>query len=109
MENNDNGEYAVITGASSGIGRELAKQFAKTKFRLLVAAEDSGLEDAALELEALGASVQTCRTDLRSPEGVERLAAAIGDRQVDALVLNAGVGMLRTRGHARYQSRFGRR
>jgi short-subunit dehydrogenase len=93
MQNTAHGEYAVITGASSGIGRELAKQFAKAKFRLIVAAEDVGLDDAATELRGLGASVETCRTDLSKPEGVEALVSAIGDRYVDALVLNAGVGI----------------
>ena len=93
MEHTNSGGCAVITGASSGIGRELAKQFARAKFRLIVAAEDDGLTDAAEELKALGASVETCRTDLRSPEGVEALASAIGGRDVDALVLNAGIGI----------------
>jgi short-subunit dehydrogenase len=93
MENIADGGCAVITGASSGIGRELAKQFAKARFHVIVAAEDAGLEDAAAELRQLGSSVELCRTDLRTADGVETLAATIGERAVDALVLNAGVGI----------------
>ncbi len=92
MANAENG-CAVITGASSGIGRELATQFAQHQFDLIIAAEDSGIHDAARELEALGISVQICQTDLRTSEGVEQLAAAVGSRDVEALVLNAGVGI----------------
>jgi NAD(P)-dependent dehydrogenase (short-subunit alcohol dehydrogenase family) len=49
---------AVVTGASSGIGLELAKQFAANGFDLIIAAEDAAIQDAALELEPLGASVE---------------------------------------------------
>ena len=86
--------FAVITGASSGIGRELAAQFAGNGFDLLIAAEDDGLTAAAEELRAGGADVTVCRVDLAAPGGVDALYAAIGavGRPVDALALNAGVG-----------------
>ena len=86
--------FAVITGASSGIGRELAAQFADNGFDLLIAAEDDGLTAAADELRAGGADVTVCRVDLAAPGGVDELYAAIGaaGRPVDALALNAGVG-----------------
>ena len=48
---------ALVTGASSGIGRELAKQFAANGFDLIVAAEDVELDDAVEELRALGGAV----------------------------------------------------
>ncbi|HEY0127369.1 MAG TPA: SDR family NAD(P)-dependent oxidoreductase, partial [Blastococcus sp.] len=48
---------ALITGASSGIGRELAKQFAENGFDLIVAAENVELDDAVEELRALGGNV----------------------------------------------------
>ena len=86
---------AVVTGASSGIGRELAKQFAENGFDLIVAAEDDDIQAAASELEALGARAEAVRVDLARPEGVEELHARIRERtsRVDALALNAGLGM----------------
>jgi uncharacterized protein len=83
---------ALVTGASSGIGFELAKQFANHGFDLIVAAEDAELDTAARELEGAGAAVDAVRVDLARPEGVEELHQRIGSRAVDAAALNAGVG-----------------
>jgi short-subunit dehydrogenase len=85
---------AVVTGASSGIGRELAKQFASNGFDLVVAAEDTEIASTALELEALGASVEAVQVDLATDEGVDELYHRLEDmeRPVDAVALNAGVG-----------------
>jgi short-subunit dehydrogenase len=86
---------AVVTGASSGIGYELAKQFAQNGFDLLVAAEDDGIQTAARDFEQLGARVEPVQVDLSTSEGVETLYAAIGSagRPVDSIALNAGVGV----------------
>jgi short-subunit dehydrogenase len=85
---------AVVTGASSGIGLELAKQFAEHGFDLVVAAEDAGLQPAAEQLAELGATVQAVQVDLSTAEGVEELAAHLqaSGRPVDAIALNAGIG-----------------
>jgi len=83
---------AVVTGASSGIGYHLARHAARHGYDLVVAA-DTPLADAVREFEALGASVQAVQCDLASTEGVLHLVAAIGEREVDALMANAGHGL----------------
>jgi short-subunit dehydrogenase len=85
---------AVVTGASSGIGLELAKQFAEHGFDLIVAAEDSRLSPASGELEPFGVEVEAVQADLATEAGVEELYRAIRGtgRPVDAIALNAGIG-----------------
>jgi short-subunit dehydrogenase len=86
-------QFAVVTGASSGIGYELARQFAQHGFDLLIAAEDDGIERAAADLGRDGA-VQAVRVDLATYDGVEQLYKAITatGRPVDAIAINAGRG-----------------
>jgi len=89
-------EFAVVTGASSGIGFELARQFAEHGYDLLVAAEDESVEQAAAALRRDGrVQVTAVRVDLATYDGVERVYAAIleSGRDVDALALNAGRGI----------------
>lgn len=85
---------AVVTGASSGIGFELARQFAEHGYDLIIAAEDEAIDTAARELQN-GITVEAVRVDLATPEGVERLCAHIRahDSQLEAVALNAGIGM----------------
>ncbi|MFN7131322.1 MAG: SDR family NAD(P)-dependent oxidoreductase [Myxococcales bacterium] len=86
---------AVVTGASTGIGFELAKQFAENGFDLLVTADEPAIEQARAELQKAGGSVEAVQTDLATYDGVEALhrrIQALG-RPVDSLVLNAGVGV----------------
>ena len=85
---------AVVTGASSGIGLELAQLFAADGYDLVLAAEDDGLDAAAAGCRAAGVQVWACRTDLASSAGVQALYEAVlaTGRPVDAAALNAGIG-----------------
>ncbi len=83
---------AVVTGASTGIGLELAKLCAQNGFDLVVAADEPRIEGAAAELRALGAVVEAVQVDLSTTDGVDELVAKIGG-PVDALLANAGRGL----------------
>jgi short-subunit dehydrogenase len=85
--------YAVVTGASSGIGRELATICAQRGFDLLVAADRPELHAAAVQFRAAGADVVPVQADLATTAGVDRLLAATEGRPVDALLANAGHGL----------------
>jgi short-subunit dehydrogenase len=89
-----NRKLAVVTGASSGIGLELARQCAQNGFDLVVCAEDAGIHRVAAAIAGSG-TVQAVQTDLRTRDGCRTLASAVTAtrRPVDALLLNAGVGV----------------
>lgn len=83
---------ALVTGASSGIGFELARQFAQHGFDLVIAAEQAAIETAAEDLRADGAEVQAVRVDLAEAAGVERLYREVAGRELQAAALHAGIG-----------------
>jgi short-subunit dehydrogenase len=87
---------AVVTGASTGIGYELAKLCAQNGYDLLIAADQAAIQDAAKDFRALGAAVDAVEVDLATIEGVDALYAAVKGRPVGALLANAGHGL----GHA---------
>jgi len=62
---------AVVTGASTGIGRELARLCVENGFDLVLAADDPAIEDAARELRAAGAAVDALEVDLAALDGVD--------------------------------------
>ncbi|MFC7537090.1 SDR family NAD(P)-dependent oxidoreductase [Sphingomonas sp. GCM10030256] len=82
-------KLAIVTGASSGIGLEIARLAAADGYDLIVAS-DTPLVDAAAGLEG---SVRSIEADLSTEQGVRQLLDAIGERQVDVLVANAGHGL----------------
>jgi short-subunit dehydrogenase len=90
------GRLAVVTGASSGIGFELARCCASRGFNLLIAADEPAIQRAAEDLRALGVKVEAVETDLSTEGGVDQLCATLDGRPVDALLANAGRGL----GHA---------
>ncbi len=88
---------AVVTGASTGIGYELAKQCAENGYDLLIVADESAIVEAAQGIQTEG-QVETLQADLATQEGVDALVEKIQSlgRPVDALLANAGRGL----GHA---------
>jgi short-subunit dehydrogenase len=88
-----NRQFAIITGASTGIGFELAKLCAQNGYDLLVAADDPAIHQAAESFRALGAGVTVVQADLATIEGVDELYRAAAGRRVDALLANAGHGL----------------
>jgi short-subunit dehydrogenase len=85
--------FAIVTGASSGIGFELAKCCAANGFDLLVAADEPAIHQAAIQLRGAATTVDALEVDLATLEGVEKLIAAAKGRPVDALLANAGRGL----------------
>jgi uncharacterized protein len=84
---------AVVTGASAGIGYELAKCCAEDGFDLVVVADEPEIQKAATDLQAMRAKVDALQADLSTVEGVDKLYAMIGGRPVAALLANAGRGL----------------
>src|SRR5215217_2933021 len=84
---------AIVTGASAGIGYELAKICPQNGFDLLIAADQPKINEAARELRALGAQVEAVEADLATTQGVDRLYSAARGRPVAALLANAGHGL----------------
>ena len=84
----------MVTGASSGIGLELAKLFAAQGYDLIVAAEDDDVVTVAQGLAASGVTAQAVQVDLATDGGVDELYRRIqaAGRPVDAACLNAGIG-----------------
>ena len=85
-------KFAIVTGASTGIGLELAKLAAADGYDLLLAA-DTPLAQAEAELRSSGTQVQTLEVDLSTFDGVDKLLAAASGRRVDVLCANAGHGL----------------
>ena len=87
--------FAIVTGASSGIGRALARELAGRGYDLVICSEGERLDPVAQELHDLGAQVTPIHANLATREGVEELwrAVAQAGRRLDVACINAGVGV----------------
>jgi short-subunit dehydrogenase len=85
--------FAIVTGASTGIGLELARLCAKQGFDLLIAADEPEIYAVADALRRDGVKVDAVETDLATVEGVDALLAKVNGRHVYALLANAGRGL----------------
>lgn len=85
---------AVVTGASTGIGLELARCAARGGYSMLICADEAEIETAAAKLrEEEGAEVEAVVADLSTRPRVEAFIATIGERPVNLLMGNAGIGL----------------
>lgn len=85
-------KFAIITGASTGIGFELATLAAQDGYDILIVADEPLIEAAAADFRQFGTDVQSIEADLSTIDGVDALLAATGGRQIDVLCANAGTG-----------------
>ena len=91
------GQTVVITGATSGIGRETARAFARAGARVVAAGRrEERLNELVAEIEGRGGEALAVRTDVADQAQVERLIEQAAERfeRVDVLVNNAGVGLV---------------
>lgn len=89
----DSNPVAVITGASTGIGYELARQCVAHGFDIVIAANEERIHHAAGQFREEGAKVDAVNCDLATQKGVDNLLGTIGRRPVEALFANAGTGL----------------
>lgn len=86
-------KFAIVTGASTGIGFELASIAAENGYDLLVVADEPLIDAAAADFKNHGTDVRSVEVDLSTFEGVDRLLAAAEGRQIDLMCANAGHGL----------------
>jgi short-subunit dehydrogenase len=86
-------KFAIVTGASTGIGFELASIAVENGYDLLVVADEPLIDAAAADFRRHGVEVTSIEADLATLEGVDQLLAAAGGRQIDLLCANAGRGL----------------
>lgn len=86
-------KFAIVTGASTGIGLELARLAAEHGHDLLVVADEPRIEAAAADLRRHGVEVRALEADLSTFAGNDELLAATSGRPIDALFANAGRGL----------------
>ena len=89
-------KFAIITGASTGIGFELATLAAKDGYDILVVADEPLIDAAAADFRQFGTDVKSVQADLSTIDGVDTLLSAAEGRRIDLLCANAGHGL----GHA---------
>lgn len=95
VNQNSSKPLAVITGSSSGIGLELAKIFGQKGYDLVIVAENEEIFNVQNRLQAEGVDVRAYEIDLSNFTNVEEFYHLLRDleRPIDALALNAGVGV----------------
>ena len=88
-----NGKLAIVTGASTGIGFELAHIAAQEGYDLIVVADEPLINNAADDFRSHGTKVDSIEADLSTFEGNDQLLAAANGRPIEILLANAGRGL----------------
>lgn len=102
METRTPKPLAILTGASTGIGLELAILAAQNGYDLVVSADEAEIFKAAERLSTFGACVDAVEADLATIEGNDSVLAAVKDRPIELLFANVGRGL----GHAFLDQQF---
>lgn len=84
-------KLAIVTGASTGIGFELASIAGREGYDLIVVADEPLIEAAAKDFEQFGTKVQSVQADLSTIQGVDQVLAAANGRAIDLVCANAGI------------------
>lgn len=85
------GPWAIIAGASEGVGRSFALQIAAQGVSCILIANRGPLEEVAAEVRAVGgAECIIADIDLSAPDALAQIVAAAGDREIGLYVANAG-------------------
>lgn len=85
-------KLALVTGASTGIGLELARLAAQEGYDLIVVADEPQIRSLEVEFGKYDVKVESIEADLSGIDGVDRLLSATAGRPIDILIANAGVG-----------------
>jgi short-subunit dehydrogenase len=91
----ESAHLAVVTGASSGIGLELARLFAGDGYDMVVVADEAAIHDVAKELADAGGHIEPVRVDLRDDDAVQHVYDIVSDggaRVPAAIAFNVGIG-----------------
>ncbi len=92
------GPWALIAGASDGVGLAFARRLAREGMKLiLVSRSQAKLDKAADELRALGTECVTVSADLSKPEGSSQAIAAAGGREVGLVITNCGADSINSK------------
>jgi len=86
-------KLALVTGASSGIGLELARLCAEAGYDLIIAADEPSIQSAANKLQKSGCQAEAVEADLATEQGVDEVLRVVADRHIDILLANAGRGL----------------
>jgi short-subunit dehydrogenase len=95
------GPWAIVAGASEGVGRSFANALASRGLDCLLIALRGPLEEVAAEVRGHGVECLTAEIDLAAPDACERMIAAAGEREIGLYVANAGSDRIGARFHER--------